>query len=166
MRWKFKRTKPDVAVKLEPGVDWSERFFANPVASNAKRIAEEVKNLPTGEWPTVAVLGRYIAGYENRFKRAWPAGPVALRDAIKRIATLVQRDGAEGACAAVDAVFSTHLRWVSGDLLGFLLNETNYVRFVIPAMAKVTETRTKHAGEQAEWSGTRTENGTYEEVSL
>jgi hypothetical protein len=165
MRWKFRRPKQTAEVKPSDS-DWSDVFFSKPTAGNAKRIAAEMAATPTKDWPTVAVLGRYIGGYENRFKRAWPAGPVALQSALRGVASLVQREGAETACAAIDAVFSQHLRWVNGDLLGFLLHETNYVRFVIPAMSRVEETRRKQAGEQSEWSGPRSETSAYEEIIL
>jgi hypothetical protein len=123
-----------------------------------------VRGDPRATWPVLAVVGWYMDRYRKRFCREWKGGVPVVAQLYTDITCLTLKWDVETTVDAIEAVFSDAMKWVKGDHLGFMFNDSNMTRFVIPAVDVVKAAR-RGKGEQAEWSGARKAEG-YEEVSL
>lgn len=143
---KFKRDK---AVPETYSVGFQDR----PSHSLALESLEwfEREGIPRERWTTAGLVGLFIRGYQDRFKRKLATlGSAFFVEVVVNLATLVTRVGMKDAVDAVEAVFGSDLKWVTSSHHKFLLNEANYAKYVVPAMARTEEAK-KPAGEQAEF---------------
>ena len=124
----------------------------------------EQEKIPRERWTTAGLVGKFILGYQDRFKRKLASiGSAFFVEVVINLATLVTRVGMKDAVDAVEAVFHPRLKWVSSSHHKFLLNENNYARFIIPVMAEIEAERNPTAkGEQAEF---RLKSGYNDEVN-
>lgn len=162
VRLKFKREK---SVPSEYTLGFQDRPSHGLAVEAYDWMVRE--NIPRPSWPVSALVGLFITGYQNRFKRKISTlGSSFFVEVVTNLATLVIRVGMGDAADATEAVFSEHLRWVTSSHHKFLLNESNYARFIVPAMDKIAMSR-RPRGEQAEFTGDRA-NGdvSVEEIDL
>lgn len=105
------------------------------------------EGLPPTSWGAAALYGHWVRCYEERYRRQVTLTAEGSRTVLDTLESLRDRLG-DDIAKAVSATFA--LRWVKADHLSFLMNESNYHRFVIPEMEKSEPKR----GEQSEWQET------------
>lgn len=125
-----------------------------PTRGRAVRLVEGAGE-DRGRWGAEVLFGLWVTLYEKRFVRRWTATETYGWEVVDGLRTLVKRRGSEETAGAVTVLF-TQLRWVSSDHLGFLLRESTYERFIVPALAGGAENR---KGEQSEWSTEKQKEG-------
>lgn len=117
--------------------------------------------IPREEWPVLAIVGLYLREYERRFRRKWRGGQVGLAGLYEDVEAFVAAWDVATAIGAIEVVFSDRMKWVTGDHMRFLQNQSNMTRFVVPLVAEAEEKRVGR-GEQAEWAGARASAGSRE----
>ena len=138
-----------------------QQFGKDPNRRWVRKAAECCRQ--TGKWKPLGLVGLYLAAYENRYKRKWPGSKLGLVDLHRDMKTLHKRLGLE-VPAAIEAVFSERMKWVSNQI-SLLLNRDAYAKHVVPVI-ETLKTARKQRGEQAEWEGTRSTEAACEEVLL
>jgi hypothetical protein len=113
-------------------------------------------------WDPISLVGLYIKRYRERFLTEYGT-VLMLENLLRDMEHLCKRLGSKDTRWAVEAVFSAKMKWVTGDHVGLILREEAYYRWVVP-VAQVL--RKERGGEQAEWRGSRRNEGTYKRVSL
>lgn len=151
LKIKFKRQTPIPA-------EYMGGFADRPSMRTSREALEflRTEKVPRESWPVSGIVALFIEGYETRFRRKVTSmGGNFFAEVVVAVAQLVIRVGAKDASDSVEAVFSDQLKWVTSSHHKFLLNENNYAKFIIPAMAAIDEKRVgraRAAGEQAEFT--------------
>lgn len=159
------RRKSPVVLKgvdTEAKLVYALRLFRKNPSRRVVRAALALSE-QTNEWAGVSLAGKYLKLYEIKYSTKWGGSLAALDGLIGDMSSLYSRYGSE-ASVALDAAFSPAMSW-AGNLIGVLMSRDAYTRHIVPAIAALKKAR-RAPGEQSEWSGSRTDDSTFEEVKL
>ena len=156
-----------VAVALPTKVHELERKFRGSKAyAVVATVVTVLKDVPPERWNAFCVFCLYCVLQLDRVESIGVASyywkDLSSGEVEARVRQLVEKVGPETAVAAVKAVHSPKLHWVESDLLGFLLRDSTFSRFVLPI---IVARKTRRHGEQSEWSQDRGESGC-EEIQI
>jgi hypothetical protein len=151
-----------LAGRLKSAKVLDQSFQKSPSLVKVSVVTEITKGLPKKDYPSLAIVGVYIAEYEKRFYRSWKGNADDLRKLHAEVGLLRSQHGAEDACRAVEVIFSPAMKWLSSGHLRFLLGTSNFRDHIVPKIAEIK----KVVGEPAEWSCESKRETGYKEVSI